>query len=108
MYNRYVRNDTGVYRRIPTEENHPPPHAHATQQSKPHENHHSHDTRPRDNASLLGGLFGKEGLLSGILDKLNLNELDTGDLLLLVILFLLFRDGGDEELLIALGLLLIL
>ena len=45
---------------------------------------------------------------SGILDKLKLSELDTGDLLLLVILFLLFRDGEDEELLIALGLLLIL
>ena len=31
-----------------------------------------------------------------------------GDLLLLGLLFLLFREGADEELLIALGLLLIL
>ena len=35
-------------------------------------------------------------------------EHDTGDLLLLLIIFLLFKDGEDEELLIALGLLLIL
>ena len=40
--------------------------------------------------------------------KLKLDDLDTGDLLLLAILFLLFRDSEDEELLIALGLLLIL
>ena len=36
------------------------------------------------------------------------SEIDTGDLLLLLILLLLFQDGEDEELLIALGLLLIL
>ncbi len=37
-------------------------------------------------------------------------DVDTGDLLLLLILFLLFTEGGskDEELMIALGLLLIL
>ena len=36
------------------------------------------------------------------------SEIHTGDLLLLLILLLLFQDGEDEELLIALGLLLIL
>jgi len=39
---------------------------------------------------------------------LNLKNLDTGDLILLLIIYLLYKDGGDEELLIALGLLLIL
>ena len=34
--------------------------------------------------------------------------MDSGDLLLLLILFLLFRQEADEEVLIALGLLLIL
>jgi len=37
-----------------------------------------------------------------------LGDLDSGDLLLLLILFLLFREKADEELLIAIGLLLIL
>ena len=51
---------------------------------------------------------GKNGILSSLLGKLKLDEIDTGDLLLLLILFLLFRESEDEELLIALGLLLIL
>jgi hypothetical protein len=42
------------------------------------------------------------------LSRLRLDEMDTGDLLLLLIIFLLFKDGEDEEMLIALGLLLIL
>jgi hypothetical protein len=42
------------------------------------------------------------------LSRLRLEEMDTGDLLLLLIIFLLFKDGEDEEMLIALGLLLIL
>ena len=37
-----------------------------------------------------------------------MDGIDSGDLLLLAILFLLFQEGEDEELLIALGLLLIL
>ena len=46
--------------------------------------------------------------VNGLLDKLHLGDIDAGDLLLLVLLFLMFRENGDEELLIALGLLLIL
>ena len=42
------------------------------------------------------------------MSRLRLDEMDTGDLLLLLIIFLLFKDGEDEEMLIALGLLLIL
>ena len=47
--------------------------------------------------------FGKS-----ILDALHLDDLDTGDLLLLFLLFFLFKQQADEELLIAIGLLLIL
>ena len=36
------------------------------------------------------------------------DHVDTGDLLLLGLLFFLFRENADEELLVALGLLLIL
>lgn len=47
-------------------------------------------------------------LLSDLMGRLRLQDVDTGDLLLLAILFLLFREKADEEVLIALGLLLIL
>ena len=100
MYNRYVKNDAGIYRRIDAEHTHTPPHS---AQKEPHTTQ-----RHSQNSSPLGNLLGADGLLSGILGKFKLSELDTGDLLLLAILFLLFRDGEDEELLIALGLLLIL
>ena len=43
-----------------------------------------------------------------MLDQFHLDSVDTGDLLLLGLLFFLFREDADEELLIALGLLLIL
>lgn len=109
MYNRYVRNDEGVYRRIRPESTHAPP-QHAPREQPEHDAPSNQcRTAPPGHASPpLGGLFGKDGLLSGVLGKLKLDEIDTGDLLLLVILFLLFRDGEDDELLIALGLLLIL
>ena len=43
-----------------------------------------------------------------ILDHLHLDRVDAGDLLLLGLLYFLFREKADEELLVALGLLLIL
>jgi hypothetical protein len=93
MYNRYIRNDDGVYERVPTQETpsrEPPP--------PPHEPPHW-EPPPEEK---------KPGLLDRLLGKLKREGLDTGDLLLLVLLFLLFQDGEDDELLIALGLLLIL
>lgn len=48
------------------------------------------------------------GGLRQFLDALRLDQVDGGDLLLLALLFLLSREGVDEETLIALGLLLIL
>ena len=82
MYNRYIRNDTGPYGEIPRQD--PPPGPGCAQET------------------------GRGNILSGLLEKFNLKDLDKGDLLLLFILFLLLREGEDEELLIALGLLLIL
>lgn len=109
MYNRYVRNDQGQYARLPQEElqSSPPPQTHSDRLSyetppEPPEppskrEKASHSQRPTEMK-----------LLNGLLDKLHLGDIDAGDLLLLVMLFLLFRENGDEELLIALGLLLIL
>lgn len=58
-----------------------------------------HGGRPSD---------GLTGILQHLLDQLHLDHVDTGDLLLLALLFFLFRENADEELLVALGLLLIL
>ncbi|MFR0786985.1 MAG: hypothetical protein ACLSHM_01695 [Vescimonas sp.] len=46
--------------------------------------------------------------LNRLLGKLHLGDMDAGDLLLLLILFFLFQQKADEEVLIAIGLLLIL
>lgn len=94
MYNRYIRNDDGVYSRQfqpqPEPQSQVPPPPPPPQPEPP--------TKPT----------GQVPLLSGILDKLHLGDIDIGDLLLLLLLFHLFREDGDEELLIAIGLLLIL
>lgn len=95
MYNRYIHSKQGGFTRIPEPDGDteaipcgPPPPSPAQELSKPPD----------------------MTLLRRILDKLGMGRVDTGDLLLLLLLFLLFSEGGekDEELLIALGLLLIL
>ena len=129
MYNRYVRNDNGVYQRVPTAEwesspdppprrdpagggAEPPPRNKRREpggdrdQSRETAGDRSRDWGPRREDPPPGRE--KQGLLSGLLGKLKLDGIDSGDLLLLAILFLLFQEGEDEELLIALGLLLIL
>ena len=53
-------------------------------------------------SSLLGGK-GK-GLGSGLLEKLGLSKLDSGDILLLLILFLLWREGDHFDLVLLLAL----
>lgn len=98
MYNRYIRNDAGVYERIPVEETPPFDPPVSGEGPLPPPPPRSEHPPPK----------GGKGILSGILDKFNLKDVDTGDLLLLLLIFLLFREGEDEELLIALGLLLIL
>ena len=98
MYNRYIRNDAGVYERIPIEE--APPFAPPGYGEGPP----PPPPPPGGHPPPKGG----KGILSGILDKLNLKDIDTSDLILLLLIVLLFREGEDEELLIALGLLLIL
>jgi len=93
MYNRYIRNDQGEYTRISEEES--PLFAPVPPAPPPH---------PPEKES--GD--GPGGALRHFLNRFHLESLDTGDLLLLLLLFLLFQEEADEELLIALGLLLIL
>ena len=118
MYNRYIRNDNGVYTRIPQEERQQPPQQQSPRQTPPatppssQTGSQQRPPPPPPPSPPSGGNSrwsdGLTGFLQHILDQLHLDHVDTGDLILLVLLFFLFREDADEELLVALGLLLIL
>ena len=102
MYNRYIPEDVSY---TPVE---PPP----KQPRGP-----APDSAPRP--SFHDFLSGKEGLsgllgaregntLSGLLKSLHLDNVDSGDILLLLILLYLLVEGDDLELVIALGLTLLM
>lgn len=98
MYNRYLRNDEGVYTRVPMPD--APP--------APEQGRSAPPPLPQPGPETAHGERESAQLLSRLLDKLPLKGVDKGDLLLLLILFFLFEEKADDELLIALGLLLIL
>ncbi|MDY3654432.1 hypothetical protein [Dysosmobacter sp.] len=117
MYNRYIRRDDGTYTKVaepepPRQEtaDHgsqpPPPPPDDPNESSPR----SGGTPPSFGGTppSFGGTEGLAGYLRRILDQLHLDRVDAGDLLLLGLLYFLFREKADEELLVALGLLLIL
>lgn len=107
MYNRYIRSEDGSYTRVSEEEqSHAPPPPRGQNGGAPPESGASANDPPP-----FGGIGGAEGIaayLRRVLDQLHLDRIDTGDLLLLGLLYFLFREKADEELLVALGLLLIL
>ena len=114
MYNRYIRNDQGSYTRIPEEEaspvTPPPGPSPEGERAAPPGGGFGGPGGP-EGPPPLGGLFGGlggDGSLRKLLDRFHLDRIDSGDLLLLGLLYLLYREGADEELLFALGLLLIL
>lgn len=109
MYNRYLRNDDGIYTRMPMQDAPrgepprddlppPPPPSGGNAPPRPPQG----DSPPPPIGQEASQFF------SRILDKLPLKGVDTADLLLLLILFFLFEEKADDELLVALGLLLIL
>ena len=117
MYNRYVRNDNGSYSRIPQEEKRTP--QSGSFPSQPEEtaaekeetsNQVAHPATmiPPVSEQKKQTKDGLTGILRHFLDQFHLEQVDTGDLLLLILLFFLFREEADEELLVSLGLLLIL
>ena len=123
MYNRYIRNDNGSYTRIPQEEPPKPQRSGSPQQEPPPQQappppppkqdpprEEPRRPPPPPSPPQAAGRIadGLTGFLRHVLDQLHLDHVDTGDLLLLVLLFFLFREDADEELLVALGLLLIL
>ena len=121
MYNRYVRNDRGGYSRVPVDESpqeernggFPPPFQSAEGPSEGRGGQdHSDGPPPRhsgwETEEERRETAGLSGFLRRLLDRFHLEKVDSGDLLLLLILFLLFKEDADDELLIAMGLLLIL
>lgn len=58
-------------------------------------------------SELLGRKEGQSGL-SGLLKSLHLENIDSGDILLLLIMLYLLVEGDDLELVIALGLVLLM
>ena len=111
MYNRYIRNDNGSYEHLVQDEGRPPkfqspprnavpPQSPPSQPDPPPKSPPQPDPPPSRTA--------ESRFFNRLLDKIHLSDIDSGDLLLLMILFLLFRENADEELLIAIGLLLIL
>lgn len=103
MYNRYTRNDTGVYTRI-SQNDTPPPGGGSKPGGPPPGPQPPPESKPPSGPPHRP----ERDILNRLLEKLHLGDLDSGDLLVLLLLFLLFREKADEELLIALGLLLIL
>lgn len=98
LYNRYIRGSDGGYTRVAQPD--PPPHSTPPPPPGP--------DMPPPPPPPPPGRAPEMDLLNRLLARLHLGDLDSGDLLTLLLLFLLFREGADEELLIALGLLLIL
>ena len=114
MYNRYIRNDAGGYTRV-SQEDSGTQHRQATKpDSFPRQESNPQDPSPPPPSSSKNsrGQSGPDGPPSGslrhLLNQLKLDRIDSGDLLLLGLLFFLFREKADEELLVSLGLLLIL
>ena len=110
MYNRYIRTDDGTYTKVAEEET---SQGHPRQEPPPGGPPPGNVPPPPGSSGSgppppFGGTEGIAGYLRRVLDQLHLDRIDAGDLLLLGLLYFLFREKADEELLIALGLLLIL
>ena len=97
MYNRYISNGA-VYTRIASEKESTPRQASA-RAAKPLPK--APEAAEQDGEKKSTGL-------AGIFKLLKLEELDTGDILLLLIMLFLFLEGDDMELVITLGLILLL
>ena len=111
MYNRYIRNDRGTYTRITEDDGKPHRPPHVPPPGPPPEASPPPHSPPEGPSPEMHGppvRDGLQGFLRHLLQVSHAENVDTGDLLLLCLLFLLYREGADEELLVALGLLLIL
>lgn len=102
MYNRYIPRDTS-YERIPEPE--PTSSRPAGSQFFRHETRRPPPPSAPKGTNPLEGITGK---LGGLLKQFHLQDLDSGDILLVLILIFLFLESDDNlELVITLGLLLL-
>lgn len=93
MYNRYIPNGA-VYTRIPVEEEKTTSRVRPSEGSPPTDGpERAPGGLPFSIASLLGSGAGKGGGLTGLLRSLKLDRLDSGDILLLLIVLLLLWEG---------------
>lgn len=117
MYNRYIPHGTG-YARV-TEEEQENGRQTTKRQTRDVERQKtggmSNSSRAANQAGPKLGQFGsffagedKNAGMAGILKALKLDELDSGDILLVLIMLLLFLEGDNIELVITLGLMLLL
>lgn len=108
MYNRYIP-DGAVYTRVtmdddePRRPREPERHDGPGYQQRPRSQKHS---RPSTPLPVLPE--GVSGSLKSLISSLGLEKLDSGDLLLFLILLLLLKEGDDLEMIIALGLTLLM
>lgn len=115
MYNRYIPNGA-AYVRIPEDRDAPASpresarSGNSGQPGGQRQGNRKGGTPPLDIGALLrmGGKKEHAGGLSGMLKALKLDDLDTGDILLMLILLFLFLEGDNTELIITLGLMLLL
>ena len=101
LYNRYIRGSDGGYTRVAQSD--PPPHSAPPPPPGP-DIPPPPPPPPRDPPP--PGRAPEMDLLNRLLARLHLGDLDSGDLLTLLLLFLLFRGGRAVKLPTALGLVL--
>ncbi len=123
MYNRYIPG-SGGYTRVTVQETESPTvqpgeQKRSTSGSQPHggyrqSNRQRSGSNPQDMfkrlsapLNFLGGEDKNAGI-AGILKSLHLEDLDSGDILLLLIILFVFLEGDNIELVITLGLMLLL
>ena len=122
-YNRYIRLDNGDYTRISVDESANPPRPNPPRPNPPPDPPPDpppapsvktaekspppcRENQPKPSCPLNRPLEARA--VNRLLEHFHLGDIDSGDLLLLSVLFFLFKQDADEELLMALGLLLIL
>ena len=92
MYNRYIRNDNGVYDRVPQQET-APPSPPRPQPPPPRPGPPPPGPEPAPPPAPAP----ERQFLNRLLAKLHLGDMDAGDLLLLLILFFLFYQKAEGK-----------
>ena len=102
MYNRYLNHPS--FTAMPEQPEFSPPESTRARAQEPSGGQESAAASP-----LLGEVTGGVSrLLGGILKNFSLDNLDTGDILLVLIILFLYLEGDNLELVITLGLMLLL